>query len=483
LGTDTAAHLTIAEAGELLRTRKLSPVELTTAYIDRIEAFNPTLNAYTTVNRNQAIAQAHTAESEIDSGHYRGPLHGIPIAVKDLFATNGDLTTSGSKILKDNVTHYDATVVARLKQAGCILLGKLTMMEFANGDDVNPLTGQHPVRNPWNLLRSVSGSSSGPGAAVCASLCAGALGSDTGGSIRLPASYCGIVGIKATFGRVSRYGATPLAWSLDTVGPMTKSVEDCALMLGVIAGADPADRACSERPVPDYRNGLRAGVKGLRVGLPKNYFLDYCTADVADAIREAARTLERRGAIVREVELPHLKYAVGAELAIVFGESLAYHSKYLRQGKFDLYTDTNKAQWDAARFISAADYVQAQRVRRYIIRDFEKAYEEVDVIFAPSAATEANPIAEDQWTDQVAMRQVPAGNVPLLELIWHMPSPANLSGVPALALPCGFSTAGLPLGLQIMGRHWDEAMVFRVGAAYEQATDWHTRRPDMSSMK
>jgi aspartyl-tRNA(Asn)/glutamyl-tRNA(Gln) amidotransferase subunit A len=483
VATDTAAHLTIAEAGRLLRARKLSSVELTTAYIDRIEAFNPTLNAFITVNRDQALAQAHAADAEITSGRYRGPLHGIPIAVKDLFATKGDVTTSGSKILKDNVTQYDATVVARLRQAGCILLGKLMLMEFANGDDVNPLTGKRPVRNPWNIERSVSGSSSGPAAAVSASLCAGALGSDTGGSIRLPASYCGIVGIKATFGRVSRHGATPLAWSLDSVGPMTKSVEDCALMLEVIAGADPADRGCSERPVPDYRKTLDAGVKGLRVGLPKNYFLDYCTADVAEAVREAARTLERHGATVREVELPHLKYAMGAELAIIFGESLAYHSTYLRQGKFDLYTDTNKAQWDAARFISAADYVQAQRVRRYIIRDFEKAYEDVDVILAPSAATEANPIAEDEWTDRVAMRQVPAGNVPLLELIWHMPSPANLSGVPALALPCGFSAAGLPLGLQIMGRHWDEATVFRVGAAYEQATEWHKRRPKISSSR
>jgi aspartyl-tRNA(Asn)/glutamyl-tRNA(Gln) amidotransferase subunit A len=438
------------------------------------------LNAYARLTPEIAMREAEAAEKDIQRGHYRGPLHGIPVAVKDIFATNGHLTTSGSKILKDNVTRYDATAVARLKRAGCILLGKLTMSEFAFGDDVNPLTGKRPTRNPWNLERSVSGSSSGSGAAVCASFCAGALGTDTGGSIRLPSGYCGIVGMKPTYGRVSRYGVTPLAWSLDNAGPMTKSVEDNALMLGVIAGADPADRMCSEKPVPDYRKGLRAGVKGLRIGLPKNYFLEYSTRDVADSVREAAKTLERQGATVSEVDLPHLKYAVGAEIAIIFGEPLAYHSKYIRLGKFDLYTDTNKAQWDAARYVSAADYVQAQRVRRYIIRDFEKAYEQVDVIFAPSTGVEANPIQEDVLTDRAPVRDVPAGTITLWESLWRMPSPGNLAGVPALALPCGFSAAGLPLGLQIMGRHWDEATVYRVGAAYEQTTDWHNRRPNLA---
>jgi len=473
--------MTIVEAGPLLRARRFSPVELTQAYLDRIESLNPAINAFITVLGEEALAHAREMEQEIATGHYRGPLHGIPIAVKDIFATDGHRTTCASKILKDNITHYDATAIARLKQAGCILLGKLTMMEFALGDDVNPLTGQRPTRNPWNLERSVSGSSSGSGAAVCASLCAASLGTDTGGSIRLPSSYCGIVGMKATYGRVSRYGVTPLAWSLDNAGPMSKSVEDSALLLGVIAGADPADRMCSDRPVPDYRKALRAGVKGLRIGLPKNYFLEYSTTDVADAVRTAAKTLEGQGATVSEIDLPHLKYTVGAELAIIFGEPLAYHTKFIRQGKFDLYTDTNKAQWDTARFISAADYIQAQRVRRYIIRDFEKAFEQVDVIFAPSTGVEANPVQEDVLADRIPMRQVPAGNITLWEILWRMPSPANLAGVPALALPCGFSAAGLPLGLQIMGRHFDEATVYRVAAAYEQATDWHTRRPAVSA--
>jgi len=478
---DDLCFKTIVEAGPLLRTKRVSPVELTQAYLDRIESLNPSVNAFITVLHDEALTQAREMEKEIAAGHYRGPLHGIPIAVKDIFATNGHRTTCGSKILKDNVTHYDATAVARLKQAGCILLGKLTMSEFALGDDVNLLTGQHPTRNPWNLERSVSGSSSGSGAAVSASMCAASLGTDTGGSIRLPSGYCGIVGMKATYGRVSRYGVTPLAWSLDNAGPMSKSVEDNALLLGTLAGADPADSMCSDRPVPDYRSKLHAGVQGLRIGLPKNYFLEYSTPDVADAVRAAARTLEGLGASVSEVELPHLKYTVGAELALIFGEPLAYHTKYIRQGKFDLYTDTNKAQWDTARYISSTDYIQAQRVRRYIIQDFEKAYEQVDVILAPSTGVEANPIQEDVLADQIPTRQVPAGNVTLWEILWRMPSPANLAGVPALALPCGFSAAGLPLGLQIMGRHFDETTVYRVGAAYEQATDWHTRRPAVSA--
>lgn len=270
-------YLTISEVAPLLKSKRLSPVELTSAYLDRIDQLNPKVNAFITTLRDEALQSARALESEIAAGRYRGPLHGVPIAVKDIFATNGHRTTCGSKILKDNITHYDATVVARLKAAGIILLGKLTMSEFAFGDDVNPLTGQRPTHNPWNLERSASGSSSGSGAAVAASMCAGALGTDTGGSIRTPSAFCGIVGMKPTYGRVSRYGVTPLAWSLDNAGPMTKSVEDNALLLGIIAGADPADRMCSERPPDDYLKLLRAGVRGLRIGLPKNYFLEYAT--------------------------------------------------------------------------------------------------------------------------------------------------------------------------------------------------------------
>jgi aspartyl-tRNA(Asn)/glutamyl-tRNA(Gln) amidotransferase subunit A len=473
-------YLTISETAPLLKSKHISPVELTSAYLDRIDQLNPKVNAFITTLRDEALRNARALEGEIVAGRYRGPLHGIPIAVKDIFATDGHRTTCGSKILKDNITRYDATAAARLKAAGAILLGKLTMSEFAFGDDVNPLTGQKPTHNPWNLERSASGSSSGSGAAVAASMCAASLGSDTGGSIRGPSAYCGIVGMKPTYGRVSRYGVTPLAWSLDNAGPMTKSVEDNALVLGVIAGADPKDRMCSDHRVDDYRRNLRAGIRGLRIGLPKNYFLEYATRDVGDAVREAAHMLERQGASLHEVELPHLKYTIGAETAIIYAEPLAYHQKYLRRGRHSDYTDLSKASWDAARFVTGSDYVQAQRVRRFMIRDFEKAFEQVDVVFAPGMPVEANTIAEDLLTDKFPTRETLAGTVTLWEIIGRMTNPANLTGVPALVLPCGFSASGLPLSLQIMGRHFDETTVYRVSAAYEQATDWHTRRPRLS---
>src|SRR5712692_3627264 len=270
-------YLAIAEAARMLESRRLSPVELTQAYLERVERLNPKVHAFITVISDDALSNARAAEKEIMAGHYRGPMHGIPIAVKDIFAANGYRTTCGSKILRENVTRYDATAVARLKLAGAVLIGKLTMSEFGLGDDVNPLTGLGPTRNPWNLERSASGSSSGSAAALAASLCAASLGTDTAGSIRGPAAYCGIVGLKPTYGRVSRFGVTPLAWSLDTVGPMTKSVEDNALLLGVIAGHDTADRASSAQPVGDYLKKLRAGVKGIRIGLPKTHFLEYAT--------------------------------------------------------------------------------------------------------------------------------------------------------------------------------------------------------------
>jgi aspartyl-tRNA(Asn)/glutamyl-tRNA(Gln) amidotransferase subunit A len=261
---------------------------------------------------------------------------------------------------------------------------------------------------------------------------------------------------------------------------MTKSVEDNALLLGVIAGADPQDRMCSEHRVDDYRKNLRAGVRGLHIGLPKKYFLEYATNDVSDAVREAARTLERQGATLQDVELPHLKYSLGAETAIIYAEPLAYHQKYLRRGKHGDYTDMNKASWDAARFVTGVDYVQAQRVRRFMIRDFEKAFEQVDVVLAPGVPIEANTIAEDLLTDKLPTRETPAGTLTIWEIWSRMTYPGNLTGVPALVLPCGFSASGLPLSVQIMGRHFDEATVYRVAAAYEQATDWHTRRPKLS---
>jgi aspartyl-tRNA(Asn)/glutamyl-tRNA(Gln) amidotransferase subunit A len=476
--TDNPCLLTIAAAGRRLRARSLSPVELTRAYLDRIDLLNSSVGAFITVLHEKALDQAREVGKQFDAGHYLGPLHGIPIAIKDNFATDGVLTTCGSKILKDSVPDFDATSVARLKQAGAILLGKSSLYEFAFGDDINPFTGRGPTRNPWNLERSTSGSSSGSAAAVSASMCAAALGTDTGGSIRAPAAFCGIVGMKPTYGRVSRYGVTPLSWSLDHVGPMTRSVEDNALMLNAIAGSDPHDQTCSRKPISDYAKMLRKGVNGLRIGLPKNFYFEFADREVGEAAFRAAKTLERLGASIREIDLPHLKYAVGAEIAILFAEAFAYHQKYIRSDRFQDYTDSNKMQWDSARYISAADYLQAQRLRGFLIRDFEHAFEAVDVLCAPGAATEAGPIQEDASTDQLPTREVAAGTVTTYEMFLRMSSPANLAGIPALVMPCGSSAAGLPLSLQIMAPHFDEATIYQVANAYEQSTDWHLRRPE-----
>jgi aspartyl-tRNA(Asn)/glutamyl-tRNA(Gln) amidotransferase subunit A len=390
-----------------------------------------------------------------------------------LFASKGHRTTAGSRILKDNITDYDATAVARLKAAGAILLGKLSMWEFASGEDINPLTGAGPAKNPWNLERSTSGSSTGSGAAVSASLCAAALGSDTGGSIRAPAAFNGIVGLKPTFGRVSRFGATPLSWSLDHVGPMTKSVEDNAIVLEAIAGPDPNDRWCSSKPAGRYRRDLRAGVKGLKIGLPRDYYFEYATIEAGQAAREAISELEKQGAVLSDIELPHLKYTHGVELAILYPETLAYHARYLRQGKAEEYTKGFLSfALDPARYVSAADYVQAQRLRKFIIRDFEKAFSAVDVIAGPGGEGEATPV-----TDSLLSKyETPRGMTEVLDM-WRIYEAGNVSGVPSLALPCGFSRAGLPLSLAIMGKHFAEETVYRAGHAYEAATEWHLRRP------
>ena len=469
--------MTIEEVAPLLRSSRLSPVELTRAYLDRIDRLNPRLNAYITILHEEALRAAETAESEIAAGEYRGPLHGVPIAVKDLFASKGHRTTSGSKILKDNIADYDATAIARLKAAGAVLLGKLSMSEFAAGDDVNPLTGLGPTKNPWNIERTAGGSSSGSGAGVSASLCAAALGTDTGGSIRQPASYNGVVGLKPTFGLVSRYGVTPLSWSLDHVGPMTKTVVDNAILLEAIAGPDPQDRWCSSKPVVPNRTQIAAGVKGLRVGLPKDYFFEYATIEAGEVVREAVRELEKQGAVLSDVELPHLQYALGAEFAIMLSEGLAYHTQYLRQGKEQEYTNSFLSTFlDPARYISAVDYVQAQRLRKFIIRDFEKAYTNVDVVLAPGAEMDALPLSGNAWLEKY---ETPVGMVDWLDMFCKISFPANLAGVPSLVLPCGFSKAGLPLSLAVMGKHFDEATVYRVGHAYEQATEWHKRRPEL----
>jgi aspartyl-tRNA(Asn)/glutamyl-tRNA(Gln) amidotransferase subunit A len=460
--------LTIAEAARQIARKQLSPVELTQAALERISTLNQRLNAFITVLGDQALTTAQVAEREMMSGQKRGPLHGIPIALKDLCATKGVRTTAGSKILRDYIPTDDATVTLRLAEAGTILLGKLHMNEFAYGPDGdNAHYGR--VYNPWNLECITGGSSSGSGAGVAASLCLGALGTDTGGSIRIPSALCGIAGIKPTYGRVSRYGIMPLCWSLDHVGPMAKTVEDVALLLQSMAGYDVKDPTSAQRPVPDYVAALSGDVRGLRLGIPQEYFFDMLDPEVEHAVRQAVEVMQGSGASVHEVSWPSLRYATLAALIIVLAEASAFHDAWIRTRSQDYHPDVAlRLKWGL--LLPASAYLKAQRLRTLMCRDVAQLWRQVDVLVTPATMMAAPRPGETQI--RLNHRQMSTR-----EAILRLMRPFNLTGLPAISVPCGFTTTGLPIGLQIAGKPFDEATVLRLAHAYEQATDWHRRRP------
>ncbi len=451
--------LGIAELGRRYRTRDLSPVDVATAHLARIERVDKTLNSYVTVTPDRALAGARAAEVALRSGD-AGPLAGIPIAYKDLYATRGVRTTAGSALLADWVPEHDATCVSRLEQAGMIMLGKLITHEFAFGIQF-PGHRFPPARNPWNLDHIPGGSSSGSGAALAAGLTVGALGSDTGGSIRGPAAFCGIVGLKPTYGRVSRAGVVTLSWTLDHTGPMARTVEDCALMLQALAGYDPGDPASSGEPVPDYAATLGGGIRGLRVGVPRDYFFHDVKAEVADAFESAMATLQGLGAEVRDVRIPSI-WAAPAFMVIILSEAFAYHARDLRE-RPELYGEVLREKLMAGALFTGDEYVQAQRLRARLRADMHQALGEVDVLATPTMAGTAP-----------AFSAVLDPNFPFAR---SNMAPFNMAGLPALALPCGLAPNGLPISLQLAGRPFDEATVLRAGDAYEQATEWHRRRP------
>jgi aspartyl-tRNA(Asn)/glutamyl-tRNA(Gln) amidotransferase subunit A len=461
----------MTELARLIATKAVSPVEVTRAHLDRIAAHDATLKAYITVCADGALQAATAAEAALMAGETVGPLHGVPYALKDLYDTAGIKTTGGSRIFADRVPGADATVTRRLREAGAVLLGKLNMVEFAYGPEgLNAHYGHS--RNPWDRAthRMAGGSSSGSGVAVAAGLAPGALGSDTGGSIRIPASLCGITGIKPTYGRVSRSGVLPLAWSMDHVGPMTRTAEDCALMLGAMAGYDPADPSTSVLPVPDYRAALTGDVKGLRVGLLRGYFLDGATAEVREAVEAAARTLASAGAVVDEVDLaPAMAHAGGASLAIVASEALAYHADLLRTRAAEYDPDIARRLRLSA-YVSGHHYVRAQQVRVLVREAVDGALARRDVLLAPSTPIVAPAVD----TREVALGDGPSD---VRAALIRFTRPFNLSGHPACALPCGFTAAGLPAGMQLVGRPFDEATVLRAADAFQRLTDFHARRP------
>ncbi len=457
---------TAAELGTLIRSRKLSPVELTRAFLDRIERLNPRLNAFITVTGDHALQRARQVEREVQSGKYRGPLHGIPYAAKDLLATRGIRTTNASKQTEHWVPDHESTATDRLNQAGAILVGKLNLSEWAMSGGAFGL-----ARNPWHPDYTASGSSSGSGVAVAASLAPLTLGSDTGGSILSPSASNGAFGVKQTYGRVSRYGASTLGWTLDHVGPMTGTVMDAALMLRVIAGRDPRDKTSSMEPVPDYTAVLGRGIKGLRIGVPANYFFDDLEPDVEKNCRSALNTMKELGAVLSEVRIPHAEHVPGAGWIIAMAEGSAYHEKRLREHP-ELFGPTPREWMETARFYTATDYIKAMRLRTIVQQELAKIFESCDVLAWPSSRTLPAKIAGPAAPSATPARPRPVGQNTFI---------GNLSGFPTMGIPCGFSSQPpkLPVAILFMGKPFDESTLFRTCHAYESATDWHKQRPPL----
>jgi aspartyl-tRNA(Asn)/glutamyl-tRNA(Gln) amidotransferase subunit A len=465
---ENTADWTIARTARLLRARKLSPVELAREMLDRIEREQPRLRAFITVTPELALDAAKRAEREISRSKHRGPLHGIPISIKDIFWTRGVRTTSGSRLEERFVPRVDAAVVERLHGAGAVVLGKNNMHEWAYGvTSNNPYFGT--VRNPWDTERVPGGSSGGSAAAVAAGLGLASLGSDTGGSIRIPASVCGIVGLKPTLGRVPLHGVTPLAWSLDTVGPLCRSVEDAALFLEVVAGADPRDPNAFGEPGESFSGGLRRGIKRLRVGVPKERFFDRLQSDVRRAVLAALTVLEGQGAELREISLPMLGDTDRLAGDITVSEAYAFHQKRLEETPEAYGADVRERMLSCAA-LPAAVYIRAQQERREYTRAFAAVFEEVQVVAAPTLPVVAPRIDETE----VAIGRS-SENVRLALIRFTRAS--NLTGFPVVSVPCGFSSSSLPVGLQLIGPPRAESVILRAAYAYEAATPWHEKFP------
>ena len=462
---DNLHYLTIGEAAALIRSRKLSPVELTRAHLARFEALDQKTHAYITVTGDAALARAHAAESEIAAGNYRGPLHGIPLAHKDIVWTKGVRTTAHSKLLVDWIPQEDATVYAKLADAGAVSLGKTSLHEFAYGvpgpDEAFPA-----ARNPWNTERAPGSSSSGSGAAVAAGLAMGAIGTDTGGSIRHPAAVCGIVGMKATYGRVSNYGVLPLAPSMDHVGPMTRSVRDNALMLQAMAGHDPKDTTSAAQPVPDFAGLIGKSLKGLRVGIPERYIASVPhAAEVLAAFERAKDVLRSLGAVLREIDVDGLSDVNNYGSVILTYEAYQYHKANLAAHP-DKYGKPFRDRVQAGAQHTQRDYEAALEKRARLREEYAGVFgAQVDAIISTGRESAAPTMA--------ALIADP------LKVLGTTQRMYNLTGHPALVLPMGFSADGMPFGLQIAGAHWREDVVYQVAAAYEDASGWRDRHPPL----
>ena len=457
--------LTVAELARLIESREVSPVEVTQAYLDRIDSLDFKFNSYLAVSRREALAAARDAEAAITRGDYLGPMHGIPVAVKDQFWTKGIRTTGGTRILADFVPDEDATIIANLKRSGAVLLGKTNMTEFAMGAGFERFS---PPRNPWNLDRRTGGSSGGSGSATAAFLCATSLGEDTGGSIRFPATWCGLVGHRPTWGLVSRYGVMTGVWSMDTAGPISRTVEDAAITLTAIAGRDERDPYTSNRPVPDFRAGLNGDINGLRIGLITEQIDEETTAaDTRDAVLRALGVLGELGAVVEEVSIPLTAHgAVLSQIPLVVEP--AFNMKEWVRDRLQDYGHNNRIGLLTGSIFPAQAYYKAQKLRTMFRNQVQEALERYDVLVTPTSSVAAQPIVEDP------VRTSKEDAAPLGYLQTRT---FNMASAPAVSLNCGFSEEGLPIGLQIGGRPGADQTVLNVAYAFEQATDWHNRRP------
>ena len=455
----------ISEISESLHRGSVSPVELAADCLARIEKLNPRLNAFITVTAESALAQAHQAEAEIRRQEWRGPLHGIPLALKDLIDTAGVRTTAASSLFRDRIPPEDAEVVRRLKQAGAVLLGKQNLHEFAYGGS-SMVSYFGAVRNAWNAEHIAGGSSGGSAAAVAAGLGYGAIGTDTAGSIREPAALCGVVGLKATYGRVSARGVIPLSISLDHVGPIARTVADAALILQAIAGFDGRDQASADVPVEDYIADLRKNPKPLRIGVPRKFFFEDLDPDVASAMNHALSGLAAMGAQLRDLELP-----VPADRTLQNAEAYAFHAEWVARSP-ELYQPETLRRIRAGENVTQETLLECRRELARARRDIAATFADLDLLVTPTTPVPASSIAD--------LKQNPDLLRPRELLLLRNTRPLNVWGLPAVSIPCGFTPAGLPIGLQIIGPHWGEAKLLQFAHAYEQATAWHKREPPSS---
>jgi aspartyl-tRNA(Asn)/glutamyl-tRNA(Gln) amidotransferase subunit A len=463
------ALLSLSEIAKAIAKKRLSSREVTQSCLDRITRWQPRLNSFMAIEPDQALAAAAAADAALASGNHCGALHGVPLAHKDMYYDADKVVTCGSKIRRDWVSTSTATALQRLKDAGTIRLGSLQMVEFAYGP-----TGHNvhygPVRNPWAFSHITGGSSSGSGSAVAARLTFAALGSDTGGSIRMPAHFCGVTGLKTTVGRVSRAGAMPLSHSLDTVGPLARTAEDCALLLGLIAGADPDDATASGEPVPDYLAATREPIKDLTIGIPSSFYIDDLDPEVARVLEEVMVALKAEGVRVVKVDLPDQRQLTAACQLVLAVEATAFHKRWMIERPQD-YGPQVLMRLQNGLAIPAVSYLEAMRWRGPALAAHVAATSGVDAVLAPVAPVPAATIAESD-----------IGNSPdaeaVIQRLTRFTRPVNYLGLPSLAIPSGFTKAGLPVGMQLIGRSFDEATLLRIGAAFQRATDFHERCPE-----